>query len=139
MGRRILIVDDEPDVTTYLSLVLKQYGFTPLVATSADQARDLIATEKPDLICLDIMMPKRSGFSFYSDLRQMTGFSDTPVVVISGIVQAGEFDFRQFVPDESIPPPQHYLEKPIDVDQFIALLKKLVPDRKKSGTAKGRG
>lgn len=137
MATKVLIVDDEPDVATYMSVVLKQHGFTPVMATSAQQALDLVKSECPDLICLDIMMPKRSGFSFYTALREDSDCCDIPVVVVSGVVQQGEFDFRQFVPDESIPPPQHYVEKPIEIEPFVALLKKLARKRERQTQSKG--
>jgi DNA-binding response OmpR family regulator len=120
-----------------MSVVLKQNGFTPVLATSADQALDLVKLECPDLICLDIMMPKKSGFSFYAALRGDRKCSKIPVVIVSGVVQRGEFDFRQFVPDESIPPPQYYVEKPIEVESFIALLKKLVRKSERQTERKG--
>jgi CheY-like chemotaxis protein len=137
MATKVLVVDDEPDVATYMSVVLKQNGFTPVLATSADQALDLVKSECPDLICLDIMMPKRSGFSFYTALREDEECSGIPVVVVSGVVQQGEFDFRQFVPDRSIPPPQYYVEKPIEVEPFVALLRKLA--RRKARRAEPKG
>jgi len=137
MATKVLVVDDEPDVATYMSVVLKQNGFTPVLATSADQALDLVKLECPDLICLDIMMPKKSGFSFYAALRGDRKCSKIPVVIVSGVVQRGEFDFRQFVPDESIPPPQYYVEKPIEVESFIALLKKLVRKSERQTVRKG--
>ncbi len=137
MATKVLVVDDEPDVATYMSVVLKQNGFTPVLATSADQALDLVKLECPDLICLDIMMPKKSGFSFYAALRGDRKCSKIPVVIVSGVVQRGEFDFRQFVPDESIPPPQYYVEKPIEVESFIALLKKLVRKSERQTERKG--
>jgi CheY-like chemotaxis protein len=136
MSKKVLVVDDEPDVVTYLTLVLEQHGFTPVAATSADQAIELVRAERPDVVCLDIMMPKRTGFSFYSALRQMNGGADIPVVVVSGIVQAGEFDFRQFVPDKSIPPPEHYVEKPIEVPKFVELLERLTAGKQKRARRK---
>ena len=48
-----------------------------------------------------------------------------PVLIISGVVQAGEFDFRSYVPDESVPPPEAYLEKPINVPEFLQVVEHL--------------
>lgn len=137
MAKRVLIVDDEPDVVTYLSMVLEQYGFEPIAAKSADEALEFAQKNPPDIICLDIMMPKRSGFSFYAAIHEDAKLAAIPVVVISGVVQAGEFDFRQFVPDEKVEPPEHYLEKPIDVEQFIGLLRRLTAGKTARRSSKG--
>ncbi len=123
-GKKILIVDDEPDVVMYLTMVLQNGGYVPYSASDVDRGYELIAQNEPDLICLDIMMPKQLGISLYLKLKQDDRYKHIPVVIISGVAQEQEFDFRSYVPDKSIPPPQYYLEKPIAIARFLEVVKK---------------
>ena len=128
--KKILIIDDEPDVITYLSAVLVSNGFQPFTISEAANAMNKVCEVKPDLICLDIVMPKETGISFYSKLRQDKKCGKIPVIIISGVVESEKFDFRSYVPDDSIPPPEFYLEKPIDVVGFIKKINELTSNKK---------
>jgi CheY-like chemotaxis protein len=129
MGKRILIVDDEADVVTYLTMILKSNNFEPYAIETVVSGMKEVERIKPDLICLDIMMPKETGISFYKKLRKSENYSHIPVIIVSGVVQSGKFDFRSFVKDKSIPPPERYMEKPIDVDEFIDTIDRLIAER----------
>jgi len=125
--RTVLIVDDEPDVIAYLGAVLEAAGFAVHAADSTEQGLKLAEQVRPDLICLDIMMPKESGLSLYTKLRADQRLADIPVVIISGIQTEQEFDFQALVKDSSIPPPEAFFEKPINVAEFENAIKRLVP------------
>jgi len=129
-SKKILIVDDEPDVVVYLSEVLESGNFGVYTADNAEAGLKTAGKVHPDLICLDIMMPGESGLSMYTKLRRTPGLEDIPVIIISGVEQAQEFDFRKFVDDENIPAPDCYLEKPIDVDEFVEMVERLLSDKK---------
>ncbi len=126
MSRNILLVDDEPDITTYLSAVLEANGYTPTVALDAETGLDAAAKVHPDLICLDIMMPRESGISMYKRLKQDPALRHIPVIIISGVGQGGTFDFRSYVSDASVPAPERFMEKPIDVAEYIQTIEELV-------------
>lgn len=136
MGRKVLIIDDEADVIKYLTVVLKSNGFSPYSINSVKDAITVVEKIDPDLICLDIMMPEETGLSFYTKLRRDKKFKNIPVIIISGVVQAGEFDFRSHLSDNSISPPEHFMEKPIDVEEFISTINRLIES--KSISKKGR-
>ena len=129
---KILIVDDEPDVRTYVALVLSQNGYEVLSAGDVPSALEHLKSGPLVLACIDIMMPKESGLSLYKQLRHNPATANIPVLIISGAVRAGEFDFSQFDPDGTVPPPDGYIEKPIVVDQFVETVNKLVAGRKGS-------
>jgi len=135
---KILIIDDEPDVITYLKMVLKAHDFLSFAVDNAASAMDRVKEVKPDLICLDIMMPKETGISFYTRLRKNKTFSYIPVIIVSGVVQSSKFDFRSYVPDDSIPPPQSCMEKPIEVDDFIRTIKELIASGEKALGGRGK-
>lgn len=126
MAYKILIVEDEHDIGTYLATVLRANGFDPTVAGDAESGLQIARRVRPDLICLDIMMPKESGISMYSRLRQDRELKDTPVIIISGAGQNGTFDFRSYVTDETIPEPDHYLEKPVSAERYIAVVNEIL-------------
>ena len=128
MGKLVLIVDDEPDVRTYLTTVLKHHGYTVVTADAAPTGLAMVVQAKPDIICLDIMMPKESGISLYRQLREDSRFRSIPVVIISGVAPAQEFNFRDFAPDPSVPAPEEYFEKPVELDRFLAVIERLTTD-----------
>jgi CheY-like chemotaxis protein len=133
---RVLIVDDEEDVRTYVSLVLAQNGFEVECAGSVKAALDTMREHHPALACIDIMMPKESGISLYKQMRLSPDLCHIPVLFVSGAVQAGEFDFRELVPDTKVPPPDGYIEKPIIIDQFVATVARLTGDGKDAHAAR---
>ena len=124
-AKKILIIDDEPDVVTYLSAVLEANGYksyaTGNIKTAMEQVKDI----HPDLICLDIVMPQETGISFYIRLRKDKELKTIPVIIISGIVELQKFDFHTYTKDDSIPAPECYMEKPIDVEKYIKKVKQL--------------
>lgn len=129
---KILIVDDEKDVVTYLSAVLENEGYTVYSAENADEGFDMYKIIEPDLLCLDIMMPQELGLTLYQRIKKIPEFASTPVMIISGVVSEKEFEFRKLVPDESIPPPQEYIEKPINRAEFIKTIARLIDQSKQN-------
>ncbi|MFC2103515.1 response regulator [Bacteroidota bacterium] len=124
--KKILIIDDEPDVVTYLSAVLEANGYKSFATGDITTAMEQVKEIHPDLISLDIVMPGETGISFYTRLRKDKEFKTTPVIIISGIVELEKFDFHTYSKDDSIPPPECYMEKPISVDLYIQKIKELV-------------
>lgn len=84
----ILIVEDDESIATGLSLNLKLEGYAPHVARDGDEASELMRAAPPDLILLDIGMPKKDGFELLSEMRKSG--DQTPVIIISA--REGEYD-----------------------------------------------
>ena len=125
LPKKILIIDDEPDVNTYLEAILKSSGYETYSIIDVANAMDKVREIHPKLICLDIMMPRETGISFYTKLRKDKDFCKTPVIIISGVVESEKFNFHSFVSDKSISAPECYMEKPINVEKFINKVKQL--------------
>ncbi len=129
MPKNIMIVDDEEDIRTYLSAVLEDSGF---LTCAVDEGENIIAAlerHQPDLVLLDIMMPRRSGVSIYRDLRTRPGISDIPVALISGIEKAtGLFDdeLKTLQDGRAIRPPDGFIEKPIRIEQLIEVIENIL-------------
>ncbi|RLB75200.1 MAG: response regulator, partial [Deltaproteobacteria bacterium] len=96
MGKKILVIDDEPDALTYIETVLTDNGFESLTTTSAIEGRRLAQEQKPDLILLDLIMPEKSGISMFRELKTDPVLKDIPVVVVSGVSQVTGADFKDF-------------------------------------------
>ena len=125
MSKDILIIEDEPDVATYLATILRTNGYNPVMASDAKNGFLTAKKIRPALICLDIMMPQESGLSLYTKLKQEPATQQIPVMVISGVIQSDDFDFHSYIPDESIPLPDCFMEKPIDVEKFVKIINEL--------------
>ena len=90
-GKKILIVDDEPDILEFLQYNLKKEGYQVVTANDGKQAIDVAEREKPDLIILDIMMPELDGVETCRLLRQKKEFKHTPIAFLT----ARDEDFSQ--------------------------------------------
>jgi CheY-like chemotaxis protein len=108
MGHRILVVDDEADVRTFLMKVLEHRGYETLAAADGREALTVASRERPDLVILDLMMPNQTGTDFYRRLTKDEKLCTIPVIVVSGL--AG----RHLAVKE----PVAVFDKPIDPDEF---------------------
>ncbi|OGU14719.1 MAG: hypothetical protein A2X61_13745 [Ignavibacteria bacterium GWB2_35_12] len=123
MAKKILVVDDEPDVLTYLTAVFQDNGFDVLSAVNGKECMEKTRNDKPDLITLDITMPEESGVRAFKDLQEDPATTNIPVVIITGISS----EFKQFISTrKQVRPPIAYFEKPIDRDLLIAKVKELL-------------
>ena len=120
--KKILIVEDEPDVAAYLSTLLIDNGYSTIIAEDGKQGYEYVLREKPDLISLDVSMPKESGVRMYRDLQENPATAGIPVVIVTGISD----EFRRFITSrKQVKPPDAYFEKPIDKQIFLDAIKKL--------------
>ena len=83
MGRKILIADDEPNIVAALEFLLQRNGFEVSVARDGDEALKLLETEMPDLVLLDVMMPKRSGYEVCQRMRESEAWRHIKIVMLS--------------------------------------------------------
>lgn len=135
MAKKILIVEDEPDILTYLEAVLEDNGFDAFSATDQLNVTDTVKAIMPDLIMLDVMMPKRSGVSIYKELRCSPELKGIPVAIISGFSPDGNdmaSGFKSMLQDESIAAPDGFVDKPVNRRALIALIRRLTTQRKDS-------
>lgn len=126
MKRRILIVDDEPEQIEFASTVLEESGYIPIGATNGAEAMKIVKREKPDLILLDILMPEKSGIGMYHDLKQDEETKNIPVIIVTGVARGGRFDDLMMRQDKALPPPDGYIEKPMNPDDTVRLVSDLL-------------
>lgn len=126
MPRKILIVDDEPSMLTYLSTLLEDNGYRTATASNAQEALEEAQREEPDLITLDLLMPEKTGIKLYRDLKKHHRLGKIPVIIVTGFT-SGNFpmiDFRKFIYERSIPGPEGFVEKPVEPELLLAEVKK---------------
>ena len=83
LEKTVLIIEDESDAAELFAEMMRVSGFRVLKTTSSTPALSLIATEKPDIVILDIMMPEVSGLDILREMRQEASLANIPVVVVS--------------------------------------------------------
>ena len=128
MQKKILVIEDELDILAYLMTLLDDHGFEACSLDTDASMLETIRGVNPDLIVLDVMMPSRSGVSIYRELRGCTDFDAVPVVILSGFAHDGgnlSDGFNTMLSDTTLPMPDGFIDKPVDVAVFISLVRKL--------------
>jgi two-component system phosphate regulon response regulator PhoB len=129
MAKKVLNVEDDPDIRMFVTTVLEENGYIPIMAKDGEEGTKKVKEEKPDLIILDILMPKESGIKMYHTLKKDPSLKDIPVVMLSGVSkrtflrsQAALTEFG----DETVPEPEEYLEKPVEAEDLAEIIKRIV-------------
>jgi len=129
MSKRVLVVDDDPDVRLFNTTVLEENGYTPLVATNGEEGLEMIRKELPDLVILDVMMPKQSGIRLYRELKTDKALKNITVIILSGIAEKTFLRSQNALTEfggEEVPPPETYIEKPVEADELADVVKKVL-------------
>jgi DNA-binding response OmpR family regulator len=92
-AKKILVVDDEPDIVTYLEALFQDNGFEVIAAYNGKEAFEKAVNEKPDLISLDITMPEESGIRTFRDLQDHEATQKIPIIIVTGI----DPQFKRFI------------------------------------------
>jgi DNA-binding response OmpR family regulator len=121
MAKKIMIIDDEEDMRIYLETLFKKAGYKTDIAVNGEQALERLDKIRPDLITLDILMPKKSGLKFFKAMREAEKTSGLPVIVISGVSGNDEF-FDQ----NTLGGPTIFLEKPINPETLVTQVRELL-------------
>jgi CheY-like chemotaxis protein len=120
-GYKILVAEDEPDISLFISTVLEDNGAKVLQAYDGDQAIELARLEKPDLITLDLSMPGRNGAYVYEQLKQTPELSFVRVCIITG-----NPELRRLIYDRPVSVPEGYLDKPINEEVLLRNIRKIL-------------
>ncbi len=126
-GKRILIIDDEADVIAYLTAALEDNGFEVVAAKSAPEGMGILERESFDLVCLDILMPGKTGVSLYHDLLRNPSTRNLPIIIITGVNPSDLLDQLSLPGDLG----DSLVEKPVDLKTLLSKIKrKLNPVQK---------
>jgi CheY-like chemotaxis protein len=147
MPKRVLVIDDDRNSVKYLSAVLSNHGYDPVAAYDGNEGLERIEEATPDLIVLDVMMPKKTGFVLFEQLKKDERYREIPVLMLTGVGEVLEeledhmdeaferpYDkLREALKkkiremrDEGLVRPEMFLDKPVDPDSFAAKVKQLL-------------
>ena len=116
MAKKIMIVDDDQDIRSYLTQLFQDNGYETVTAGDGSEAKDMVEQVKPDLITLDLEMPNEWGPRFYRKLSQTPELKNIPVIVISGL-SGNKYAIQKAVAS---------LTKPFDPEQLLKIVKETI-------------
>lgn len=129
MSKKILVVDDDPDVRLFSVTVIEENGHTPIEATNGEEGMNLVKHEKPDLIILDVLMPRESGIKMYRELQTDARLKKIPVIMLSGIAEKSFVRSQKALAEfgaAEVPAPEYYLEKPVEAEELAQTIQKIL-------------
>lgn len=147
MAKKVLVVDDDANTRKFLSAALEENGYEPIQAENGKVGLDMVMSEKPDLVLLDVMMPKKTGFVLFKQLRNDENFKDLPVIMLTGVAevledldsQSGDTHERPYdalrekmrqaikeMKEEGLVKPNMFIDKPIDPELVISKVRELI-------------
>ena len=131
MKEKILIVEDHPQNMRLIEVVLRSRSYILLTANDGEEALDVAVREHPDLVIMDIQLPKISGYDVTKKLRQMPEFINTPIIAITAYAMEGDKEkFMEAGCDA-------YLSKPIDTRELPELIANILGNRRDCRKHKG--
>jgi DNA-binding response OmpR family regulator len=147
MTKQVLIIDDDQNTVKYLSVLLTEHGYEPIPAYDGAEGMKKIRQASPDLIVLDVMMPKKTGFVLFKELKKDKAFKDIPILMLTGVSgildelesrrdetfeksydslrEALKKQIRE-MRDEGLVKPEMFMDKPVDPDAFVAEVRNLI-------------
>ncbi len=122
--KRILVVDDEPDIRDFLSSCLEDAGFQVETAVDGFDALEKIEKQIPDLMTLDMLMPRISGIKLMRKLRKNEKMKNIPVIIVTAHAkdELGEEDVKELYAEEVNLAPKHIMEKPITPSKLVTAI-----------------
>ncbi len=129
MAKNVLVVDDEMDVRAFISTLLESHGYRPRMAENGEQGMEKVREKRPDLITLDVMMPKESGIKMYREIKTNPDLAGVPVLIISGLAKKTFLHSQKVLDkfkDQQVPSPDGYIEKPPEPEELLAEVKRIL-------------
>ncbi len=121
MSKHILYIEDNEQNMYLVTFLLEKHGYTVIPATDGQEGIDKAAAEKPDLILLDIQLPKMDGYTVARNLRSNHELDATPIVAVTSYAMAGDREKALAAGCNG------YIEKPINPDTFIQQVEQHLP------------
>ncbi len=128
MSKKILIVEDDPRNLKMIQMTLRPYGYSLLEATDGEEALKVARSDKPDLIIMDLRLPKVSGLEVTRQLRQMSDFNHIAIIAITAYAMKGDKEKAISAGCDA------YLAKPINTRELPGLITEMLLQRKENST-----
>jgi len=129
MAKRVLVVDDELDMRTFIITLLETSGYKPLSAVDGKEGLEIARKKRPALIILDVMMPRESGINMYRELKIDPELVNVPVIMVSALSKKTFFHSQKVLDEykgEKVPEPEAYIEKPPEPDELLVTIQKIL-------------
>ncbi len=128
MKEKILIVEDNPHNMRLIEMTIRDKGYALLRATNGEEALDMAARERPDLIIMDIQLPKMNGLEVTRRLRKNPLFNHTPIIALTAYAMKGD---REKILESGC---DAYLSKPIDTRQLPETIAQILLNRQQDNS-----
>lgn len=128
MSKKILIVEDDPRSLKMIQMTLRSYGYSLLEATDGEEALKVARNDKPDLIIMDLRLPKVSGLEVTRQLRQMSDFNHIAIIAITAYAMKGDKEKAISAGCDA------YVAKPINTRELPKLVTEMLLQRKENST-----
>ena len=125
MAPKILIVDDDPDLVEAVSIILESKGYTVAAAYDGVEGLDKVKSEKPDLIVLDVMMPKKDGYEVCKELKADEQYHSIPILLLTAVVAnipTSKYTQQMGMETEA----DDYVDKPVEPDELVRRIEVLI-------------
>ena len=132
MPEKILVVDDDPDILDALTMILEAKGYQVITARDGVEGLANLKAEKPDLLILDLLMPKMDGFAVCKELQdpRWSKYKDIPILILTSVRE--EASRRRYELETGLElNVDDYVEKPVSPDILLERVGKLTKKRKK--------
>ena len=126
--KKIIIIDDDRDFVTFLTVFLEDNGYDTVAAYDGLEGIEKTRSERPDLVLLDITMPEKSGVAVYRALKEDERLKNIPVIMLSAIERKTFLHYLKFfgsTPRLDSSEPEAYLEKPPETEELLGLVQRL--------------
>ena len=123
MAKTILVVDDEEDVCWMLKIALEKHGFVVETADNGQEALDQIERRPPDLVLLDLKMPRRNGYQLFAQLKSDERLHAIPIIVITALTQGSDREDEEWARRMGA---EGFLTKPFDLDEMARRVEEMV-------------
>lgn len=129
-NEKILIVDDDPDLTEALKTALESERYTVVTAADKDEGMQKIKTEKPDLVILDVMMAAwQDGFEMSRELKKDPQAKDIPILLLTAVKERTGIGFKSTAGDPDWLPVDSFLDKPVEPQVLVGEVRKLLSQK----------
>ena len=126
---KILIVDDDVDLTKAMQTILESHDYTVLTAADREEGMEKIRTDKPDLAILDVMMSTwEDGFEMARELKKDPELKKMPILILTSVKDRTGIDFKPTAGDPTWCPVDGFLDKPVEPDQLLEEVQRLLSD-----------
>lgn len=133
MPSKILIVDDDPDITNALSMILESKGYQVCTCTDGIECLACLKEDKPDMMILDLLMPKMDGFAVCKELQhpRWSKYRDVSILILTSVRE--EASRRRYELETGLElNVADYVEKPISPDVLLDRVEKILKKKQKA-------